>query len=82
MNHHNTIVIPGDVPLIDLARALASIGLHVAHGYHPSPTFIRGQAAVAPPSLCAKDGCERLATTKDGGAAICAKHWMEHRGGV
>ena len=78
---HTTISIPDDVPVVALAKAMASIGLHAVHGYSRVLTFDHGVGTVLP-ATCDVAGCERLATTRDGSQTICAKHWIAARNGV
>ena len=78
---HTTIAIPDDVPVVALAKAMASINLHPVHGYSRVLTFDHGTGTI-PPATCDVPGCDRLATTRDGPKTICAKHWVAARNGV
>jgi hypothetical protein len=75
---HITIAVPADMPVVDLARALATIGLHAVHGYHRTLTFDRGPGAL-PPTCCTEAGCDHVATTRDRGEPLCARHWIAAR---
>jgi hypothetical protein len=78
---HTTIAIPDDVPVVTLAKAMATIGLHAVHGYHTVLTFDHGAPARGLPATCDVAGCDRLATTRDGDKTICARHWLASRTG-
>jgi hypothetical protein len=78
---HTTIAIPDDVPIVALAKAMATINLHAVHGYHRVVTFDHGPGTI-PPAVCDVTGCDRLATARDGLRTICAKHWIAARNGV
>jgi hypothetical protein len=79
---HTTIAIPDDVPIVALAKAMSTIGLHAVHGYHQVLTFDHGAPAQGLPAACDVPGCERLATTRDGTKTICARHWIAARNGA
>lgn len=79
---HTTIAIPDDVPVVSLAKAMASIGLHAVHGRSRVLTFDHGAPLQGFPATCDVTGCDRLATTRDGSKTICAKHWIAARNGA
>lgn len=74
---HITIAIPDTVPVMQLAKAMASIGLVATQAPGRMLTFEHGKAPVAP--LCQVDGCDARAVFKDDHSTACARHWMASR---
>ena len=74
---HITIAIPDDIPVVQLGKAMASIGLVATQAPGRMLTFERGKGPAA--TLCQVDGCDARAVAQDGHNTTCARHWLASR---
>jgi hypothetical protein len=74
---HITIAIPDTTPVVQLAKALASIGLVATQAPGRMLTFERSTLPLRAP--CQVDGCDLPAIARDGIHTTCARHWLASR---
>ena len=75
---HITIAVPDSTPVVQLAKAMASIGLVATSTPGRMLTFEHGKGHASP--VCQVDGCDARAVAQDGHHTTCARHWLASRG--